>query len=168
MMLTVYNNGFLHFDQKTYKCAIGKNGITQHKVEGDLKTPEGTFFLRKLYYREDKLSKPETLLPSIAISKDDGWCDDITSKDYNQHITLPSSKSHEELWRDDDKYDLIIPISYNDDPILRNKGSAIFIHLIDKEYSGTEGCIALAKDDLIYILKKLSLSSKITISNKSF
>lgn len=146
----------LAFVGRTYTCAVGKNGFSADKKEGDGCTPLGIFPLRECWYRADKIAAPQTNLPLKIITKNDGWCDDLNSPDYNKHIKLPYDSSHEKLWREDDVYDLIIPLGYNDSPIIRGKGSAIFLHIAKPDYCGTEGCIALAKNDLLEILPLLS------------
>ncbi|MEK6747148.1 MAG: L,D-transpeptidase family protein [Pseudomonadota bacterium] len=165
---TPYNNMILIgnniiFRGKTYHCAIGKNGFSADKKEGDGCTPLGTFPLRELWYRADKIKKPRTDLPLKIITQNDGWCDDVNSPDYNRHILLPSSFSHEKLWRDDDVYDLIIPIGYNDSSVVSGKGSAIFIHIARENYEPTEGCVALKLADLLEILPFLSTKTLIEI-----
>lgn len=157
----------LTFSGKTYKCAIGKNGFSADKKEGDGRTPLGIFPLRECWYRADKIEKPQTNLPVKIIHENDGWCDDAESPDYNRNIKLPYNLSHEKLWRDDDItnphvgfvstkkysiYDLIIPIGYNDSPAVVGKGSAIFIHIARENYEPTEGCVALKLPDLLEIL----------------
>lgn len=151
---------------KTYRCSIGKSGFSTDKKEGDGCTPIGVFLLRELWYRADKIEKPNTKLPVKIINKNDGWCDDVNSEDYNKHINLPYGFSHEKLWREDDVYDLIIPLGYNDNPIVKGKGSAIFMHVAKPDYSGTEGCVALNKDDLLEILPLLLPQTVIEIKQK--
>ncbi|MEZ5690691.1 MAG: L,D-transpeptidase family protein [Rickettsiales bacterium] len=153
----------MFFNGKTYRCAIGKNGFSKNKQEGDNRTPLGVFPLCELWYRADKISAPTTHLPLKIITQNDGWCDDVNSPDYNNHVKLPFEFSHEKLWREDDVYDLIIPLGYNDSPIVRGKGSAIFVHIAKPDYSGTEGCVALAKEDLLEILPYLSTKTCIEI-----
>jgi L,D-peptidoglycan transpeptidase YkuD (ErfK/YbiS/YcfS/YnhG family) len=84
----------------------------------------------------------------VALSPDDGWCDDPSSPFYNQHVKLPFAPSHEKLWRDDHVYDLIVVLGHNDDPPVAGMGSAIFAHLARPDYSGTEGCVALKLEDM--------------------
>ncbi|MEQ1704830.1 MAG: L,D-transpeptidase family protein [Rickettsiales bacterium] len=158
----------LTFAGKTYHCAVGKNGFSDDKKEGDGCTPFGVFPLRELWYRADKIEKPKTNLPIKIIHENDGWCDDVNSSDYNRHILLPlplrdGVPRHEKLWRDDDVYDLIIPISYNDSPVVSGKGSAIFIHIARENYEPTEGCVALKLADLLEILPFLSSRTVIEI-----
>ena len=69
-MITVYQNGELHFQNKIYKCAIGRNGIKKKKQEGDGCTPEGTYSLGPLYYRSDRIKKLlKTYFNTIPIEK---------------------------------------------------------------------------------------------------
>lgn len=163
--LFITSNGIAKFHHKVYRCALGKNGVSTSKQEGDLKTPEGKFPLRCLYYRPDKfLQGVKTQLPQEPLHTDFGWCDDPTSPYYNQLIHLPFSKSHEILWRKDDIYDLIVVVGYNDHPVHKKRGSAIFIHVARDNYAPTYGCIAFSKKDLLEILEGLDGESKIIIS----
>ncbi len=148
----------------TYKCAVGKGGIRANKKEGDKATPVGTFPIRRVFYRPDRIEKPDTPFETVALSKQDGWSDDLTRPEYNQLITLPYSGSHEELWREDHLYDVIVELGYNDDPPIPGKGSAIFMHVASETYSPTAGCIVLSLPDLLEILKKSTLETKISIS----
>lgn len=140
-----------HRDQ-SFRCAIGKAGIAHDKKEGDHKTPAGTYKLLHLYYRADKIETPPTILPVTEITPDLGWCDDPAYPDYNKAVALPFPGSHEKMWRDDDLYDIVIEISHNHSPSIPGKGSAVFIHIAKEKYEGTEGCIALKKEDLIQLL----------------
>lgn len=155
--------GWLHAGEKRYGCSIGREGITTTKREGDLKTPAGEFALRWCYYRPDRLDAPNTLLPLIALSPDDGWCDDAAHRLYNQPVKLPFDGRHEKLWRDDHVYDLIIPLGYNDAPAIPGHGSAIFLHLTRPDGVGTEGCVALERADLLALLPELSTQTHINI-----
>lgn len=153
----------LHAGGKTYRCAVGKGGFSEHKKEGDGATPVGVFPLRCCWYRADKVALPKTDLPLFIIEQHDGWSDDPTDAHYNQHVLLPHTFSHEVLWRDDAVYDLIVPLGYNDAPIVAGRGSAIFMHVAKPDYAPTEGCVALAREDLLEVLEKLSASSHIDI-----
>lgn len=142
----------LEFAGKNYRCAVGKNGFSPSKKEGDLCTPIGEFALRQVYYRADKIAQPITALPIHATLQSDGWCDDADSELYNQHITLPFSARHEKLWRDDDVYDIVVVLGYNDAPVVAGAGSAIFMHIAKPNFDGTKGCIALSLPDLLEVL----------------
>lgn len=138
--------------QRGVKCALGKSGLSRAKREGDGATPVGRFALRRLLYRADRLSAPATGLPMAAIEPGDGWCDDPASPDYNRQVRLPIEASHEHLWRLDGLYDLIVVLGHNDDPVMPGAGSAIFLHVASADYAPTEGCVAVARDDLIGLL----------------
>jgi|TARA_B100001094_G_scaffold274518_1_gene281566 L,D-peptidoglycan transpeptidase YkuD (ErfK/YbiS/YcfS/YnhG family) len=161
-MIIVNKNGTLIHNKKRYKCALGKNGIAKRKKEGDKKTPAGLFSLGKVYYRKDKIRDLKTNLKKIVIKKKMAWCDDPNNKFYNK-LTFTNDKSKEKLYRKDNLYNIIVVINYNIKPIIKNKGSAIFIHLARKNYSGTMGCIGLKKKDLLDILKTVKKRTKIKI-----
>lgn len=133
-------------------AVIGKNGLTDQKQEGDHATPIGIFALRKVYYRADRLIKPQTILPAEPLSPHDGWCDDPQSPDYNRFVRLPHPARHEQLWREDHVYDLIVVMGYNDNPPASGRGSAIFMHLQRPDRTPTEGCLALSESDLRAVL----------------
>ena len=162
MQIIVKNKDTLLCDEFKFKCSVGKKGITSKKVEGDQKTPRGSYRLGPVYYRKDRLSKPITKLKIIAIKKDMVWCDDVTSKYYNKLIKVNKKFSHEKLYRKSKSYDFLIPVSYNALFPKKNKGSAIFIHLT-KDYHGTMGCISLKKKDMLILLKIINRDTKIKI-----
>lgn len=164
MDILVSSSGILTWRNKDYRCALGKGGVTADKKEGDGATPTGCFPLREVLYRADKLDAPKTALPISLIQKSDGWCDDVENANYNKKVTLPYSGSHEELWRTDDVYDLIVPLGYNDDPVISGKGSAIFMHVARPSYAPTDGCIALSLPDLLHILREISRETKVCIT----
>ena len=146
------------------KCSIGKSGFTSHKKEGDLATPKGKFNLGILYYRKDKNKKINCKLTKKIITKKKGWCNDIKSKKYNKEIEFPFKGRAEKLYRNDNKYDLFINIKYNVNPIIKNKGSAIFLHIANKNYKPTQGCIAILKKDFLKIIPLITKKTKIFIN----
>lgn len=156
----------IHLGQKTYPCSVGRSGISIDKHEGDGATPVGKFYLRKVFYRSDKIDRNEihTALPVQALQQDDGWCDDVNYAEYNKEIKLPFAGSHENLWLKDDVYDLIVVIGYNDQPVIKHKGSAIFLHIARSNYTPTAGCVAVSKQDLLAILASLTKNSTIDIA----
>tara|TARA_Y200000002_G_scaffold215753_1_gene178059 strand:+ start:931 stop:1425 length:495 start_codon:yes stop_codon:yes gene_type:complete len=164
MDLLVKNN-HLFLKEEKLQCALGLNGLTNNKIEGDLSTPIGIFQFNKIYYRADRLGHTNFLLNSSVIQKNDGWCDDKKSEFYNQHIKFPFDDSAEHLYRDDCIYDIICVLNYNTSPIIPGQGSAIFLHVARPNFEGTEGCIAIKKEALLKIATKLSNESKITIEN---
>lgn len=136
-----------------FDCALGRGGVRLIKREGDGVTPIGRFDLRRCFYRPDRMDAPDTALPVAAIGETDGWGDDPADPDgYNRLVTLPRPGGHERMWRDDRLYDLVVVPGHNDAPPIPGGGSAIFIHIARPDYAPTEGCVALAPDDLRRVL----------------
>jgi|TARA_R100000935_G_scaffold48887_3_gene73814 L,D-peptidoglycan transpeptidase YkuD (ErfK/YbiS/YcfS/YnhG family) len=148
------SRGLFQAGDRLFSCAIGRGGLAPaaDKREGDGASPIGVWALRRLLYRPDRGPAPQTALPSQAITRQDGWCDDPDHPAYNRLIELPFAASHEVLWRDDGLYDLVVVLGHNDDPPVAPLGSAIFLHLAKPDYAPTEGCIALARPDLEAVL----------------
>ena len=163
-MIIVKKSGYLKYKNVKFRCALGKGGIKKKKEEGDNITPKGTFKLTKIYYRHDKIKNITTSIKKIKIKKDMGWCDDPESKFYNKQIRLPNKFGHEKLYRNDNLYDLILVLNYNTNPIIKNKGSAIFIHVAKNSYKKTKGCIALKREDLIKLVSQVRKDTKIKIN----
>jgi L,D-peptidoglycan transpeptidase YkuD (ErfK/YbiS/YcfS/YnhG family) len=162
-MIIIKKSGYLEYKNLKFRCALGKAGIKNKKKEGDNITPEGTFKIIRVYYRRDKIKNITTLVKKKEIKKNIGWCDDPVSNSYNKEIKLPSRFSHEKLYRKDNLYDLILVLNYNINPIIKNKGSAIFIHIAKKNYEPTAGCVTLKKKDLVELLKNIKKNTKIKI-----
>ena len=164
MIIYLKNKHTLQVDNFYFQCSIGKNGLTKKKIEGDKKTPIGLFEISHLYYRKDRIKKPQTQLHCVSIKKNMGWCDDLRNKKkYNKLIKVNKNIKHEKLYKQDKKYDLLIPIKYNFYNTVLGKGSCIFIHLT-KNYNRTAGCIALREKDFLIMLKILKKNTKIEIS----
>ena len=148
------------------KCAIGKRGIGNKRKEGDLITPKGKYKIKYILYRKDRIRKIQSKIKRIAITKSMGWCDDPRSRDYNKLIKLPTNYKYEKLYRKENVYDLILVLNFNMRPIVKKKGSAIFIHIAKKNYKKTEGCVAVNKVSLLKIIKKLKNNTKVLIENQ--
>ncbi len=148
------------------KCALGKRGIGYKRKEGDLITPKGRYKIKYILYRKDRVKKFQTKIKKIVIKKNMGWCDDPNSRNYNKLISLPSSYTHEKLYKKENIYDIILVLNYNMNPVIKNKGSAIFIHVAKKNYKKTEGCIALKKVQLLKIIKKLNKNTYVKIESQ--
>ena len=148
------------------KCAIGKRGIGNKREEGDLITPKGKYKIKYILYRKDRIKRIQSKIKKIAITKRMGWCDDPKSKDYNKLIKLPINYRYEKLYRKENIYDLILVLNFNMRPIVKKKGSAIFIHIAKKKYKKTEGCVAVNKVSLLKIIKKLKNNTKVLIENQ--
>ncbi|MCE8000780.1 MAG: L,D-transpeptidase family protein [Rhodobiaceae bacterium] len=160
--------GTLTFDGETLPCALGRSGIISNdrKKEGDGATPAGAWPLRYILYRPDRLSEPDTKLARKPISKADGWCDAADDPLYNRPVELPYPASAENLWREDELYNICVVLGHNDDPVQPQKGSAIFFHVAkqeDAELCATEGCVALPQNQIIRILKKCGPNTKMII-----
>jgi len=134
------------------RAALGRGGVRAHKQEGDGATPAGLLPLRRVLYRADRTPVPACHVPVEPIAPDDGWCDDPGHQDYNRRISLPHQARHEALWRADGLYDVIGVLGWNDAPVKRGLGSAIFLHVASPGYAPTEGCVALALPDLRQVL----------------
>jgi len=163
-MIIVKKSGYLQYKNLKFRCALGKAGIKKKRKEGDNITPKGIFKITKIYYRSDKIINITTSIRKIKIKKNMGWCDDPESFHYNKQIKLPSKFSHEKLYRKDNLYDLFLVLNYNTSPIIKNKGSAIFLHIAKDSYKKTKGCIALKKGDLIQLISKIRKKTKIKIN----
>jgi L,D-peptidoglycan transpeptidase YkuD (ErfK/YbiS/YcfS/YnhG family) len=162
MKIIIIEKDTLLYDEFKFKCSIGKNGKTTKKIEGDNKTPKGLYTLGPLYYRKDRFPKLSTKLKKIEIMKNFGWCDDVKSKFYNKPIKTNINVRHEKLYRNDKKYDLLIPIEYNSKRPKKNKGSAIFLHLTSN-YKKTQGCVAIKEKDMLILLNLINKKTKIKI-----
>ena len=108
MLIKLKNKDTLIFDEFIFQCAIGKNGTKANKIEGDKSTPKGTFLLKEVYYRADRLKNLKTKLNLNKINPKMGWCDDPLSKKYNSLIETKKNIHHEKMFRKDDKYEVLI------------------------------------------------------------
>ena len=137
----------------TARCVVGKGGVVKasQKREGDGASPAGTWPVRNVFFRPDRLGPPVTSLPLVPLKPYDGWCDAPDHRLYNRPVSLPFSASHEKLWRDDHVYDVIVELGYNDDPDRTN-------------FEPTEGCIALEQNDLLTLLELMVPGAEIEIS----
>jgi L,D-peptidoglycan transpeptidase YkuD (ErfK/YbiS/YcfS/YnhG family) len=141
-------------DGRRVRCALGEAGVkpAADKREGDKASPIGVWPIRRVLWRPDKGPQPVTAIPSAPLAKDDGWCETPDHPDYNRQIKLPHPAAHETMWRDDDLYDLVLVLGHNDDPVVPGMGSAIFLHLARPGYTPTQGCVALAREDVEALL----------------
>ena len=170
----INQNYILKSGTKKFKCQVGAGGLKIHtkKIEGDKATPIGKWKLKSIYYRSDKMLKPLMRAKTFKINKitkNCGWCDDPNSYSYNKFINTKNLCSEnvnfEKLWREDQAYDIVLETSYNTKPIIKGKGSAIFIHCSFPDYRKTAGCIALNKKDFSILIKNLSKKTNLEIKN---
>ena len=147
----------------TFPCLLGKSGRRFAKREGDGASPKGLWKLEQLYYRPDKMGKPLSTLNTRALRPSDGWCDAAGHGQYNRYVALPLKVGHENLWRKDRAYDLVVTTNHNKRPRKQFGGSAIFLHVINKGAAGTEGCIALSEKHLRQVLSRCSRHTYVVI-----
>ena len=145
-------------------AAIGRGGIGIKAREGDGVTPLGSFPVRRLLWRADRLAAPRTRLAMAPILADDGWCDAPADPAYNTQVKLPHPASHEALLRADGIYDVVVVLGFNDDPVVAGRGSAIFLHVAREDHGPTEGCIALALTDLLELVERLGPGDILTVT----
>src|SRR5215475_16051633 len=159
--------GWASLGERRWRCVVGAGGVREDKVEGDAATPAGEYPLRHIYFRNDRLVLPKVRLPARPIGERDGWCDDPQSLSYNRLIHLPSSHSHEKMWREDGLYDLVVVVGYNDDPPEGEWGSAIFLHIARDDMGATRGCVAFARDDLLELVTLIGPATRINVLSLS-
>jgi L,D-peptidoglycan transpeptidase YkuD (ErfK/YbiS/YcfS/YnhG family) len=146
----------LRFGDIDIACAIGRGGAcpADAKREGDGCTPWGRWPVRAVLLRPGRVEVPALALPWRWTRPGDGWSDDSADPAYNRPVRLPRSRSTETLQRDDQAYDVIVILGHNDTPPVPGAGSAIYFHLwVDAR--PTEGCVAIARDDMLRLLPKL-------------
>jgi L,D-peptidoglycan transpeptidase YkuD (ErfK/YbiS/YcfS/YnhG family) len=162
-VISAEDGAWLEWGAGKRRAAIGPGGIAIKGGEGDGITPRGSFPVREIFYRADRIPKPITALPLRAIEKDDGWCDAPGDANYNRLVKLPYPASAEQMWREDHLYDLVAVLGYNDDPVVPGKGSAIFLHLARPDFSATHGCVALTRDDWLAAIAQLEPGDQVVI-----
>ncbi len=172
LVINLNKKYFLKVGKKAFRCQIGSGGLKKEekKVEGDKTTPIGKWYLVSLYYRSDRVLRPKfkkkNILKINRITQYCGWCDDVSSKNYNKYVNtkcILNKISYERLWREDNAYDIIIEMSHNTKPIIKNKGSAIFIHCSFEDLKATAGCVALKKRDLMFLIENIKRETYIQI-----
>lgn len=150
-------------EERRLPCALGRGGVRADKREGDGATPVGAFPMRRVLYRPDRLAAPATRLPVTPIEPSDGWCDDPADPAYNRPVRLPHPARHEEMWREDGLYDVVVVIGHNDDPPVPGAGSAVFVHCLRPDGGPTAGCIALPRDALVDLLAECGPETEVWV-----
>ena len=163
-MHILIKNKLLYCGNYKVKCAVGKRGIKIKKKEGDLITPKGQFKIKCVLYRKDRIGRLNTKLKKTPIKRNMGWCDDPNSSFYNKLIRFPFKFNAEKLYKRENIYDIILVLDFNMNPIRKNKGSAIFIHIAKKKFTPTKGCVAISKNVLKKILSKINKDCKVRIA----
>jgi L,D-peptidoglycan transpeptidase YkuD (ErfK/YbiS/YcfS/YnhG family) len=145
---------------------FGKNGCTYSKVEGDGCTPLGDYLLGNAFGFEELSLK----YPYYQITPNAYFVSDSRSCFYNEWVWVHAKKqnypysymrdSDKILWDEaehlsdyDETYQYGVVIEYNMHPKILGKGSAIFLHVKNKDY--TEGCVAVSKEEMEFILRWL-------------
>jgi L,D-peptidoglycan transpeptidase YkuD (ErfK/YbiS/YcfS/YnhG family) len=149
----VHPDGRFEFGARVLRAALGRGGVRLDKEEGDGATPVGFLPVRRVLYRADRVAIPLVAVPREPIGAEDGWCDDPVHADYNRQVRLPHSGHCEELWRADGVYDIVCVLGWNDAPVERGRGSAIFLHVARAGLAPTEGCVALPMAELRAVLE---------------
>ena len=80
MLIHLKNKDILVAGEFKFKCCIGKNGVKKDKIESDNSTPKGIFSLGNLYYRKDRVKKPNTNLKTKIIKPNMRWCNNSKHK----------------------------------------------------------------------------------------
>jgi|TARA_B110000444_G_C18345403_1_gene369252 L,D-peptidoglycan transpeptidase YkuD (ErfK/YbiS/YcfS/YnhG family) len=162
-MHILIKNKILTYKDYKVKCAIGKRGISIKKKEGDLVTPKGIFKIKSILYRKDRVKNLKTRLNKIIINKNMAWCDESKSRKYNKLVKIPFKDSFEKLYKVNNTYDIVLVLDYNMNPVRKNMGSAIFIHIAKKNYTSTKGCVAIRKIELKKIVSQINKRTKVKI-----
>jgi L,D-peptidoglycan transpeptidase YkuD (ErfK/YbiS/YcfS/YnhG family) len=135
------------------------------KHEGDGATPIGRWPVREVFYRSDRMRRPQTRLKTTAIRPRDGWCDAPGDRNYNRAVALPYPASAETLWREDRLYDLVLVLGYNDRPRIQGRGSAVFLHLAaEGGLAPTAGCVALRRRDALRLIQHLAAGDRLRVT----
>ena len=150
---------------REFGCAVGRGGLVsaEAKREGDGMTPIGSWKMREVIYRADRVQMPPISLPVRAMQPDDGWCEISEDANYNCLVKHPYATPVDKMWREDNLYDVVVPLGYNDNPPVPGKGSAIFLHLARPDFSPSAGCVTLALENLLAVLREADKSSSIVI-----
>jgi L,D-peptidoglycan transpeptidase YkuD (ErfK/YbiS/YcfS/YnhG family) len=155
--------GWLTAAGQTVPVALGRGGIRANKREGDGGTPKGIFRPRQLWWRADRYPRPRTFLPVRAIGPEDAWCEDPSSRHYNQPVRRNRTRAGDRLRRDDHLYDFIVEIDHNTSPPIKGRGSAVFLHLARENFGPTAGCVSMTKSGMLRLLQRLGPDTKIVI-----
>ena len=156
--------GLLIADGRVLRCALGRSGIGIKRGEGDGITPLGTHRLVETYIRPDRISLRASHFPMSEINEQDGWCDAIGDANYNRHVKLPYPASHECMKREDHLYDIVVVMDHNITRRMSVGGSAIFFHLAHDDYRPTEGCVAISRKDMLWLLPQIGPDTVMVVS----
>jgi L,D-peptidoglycan transpeptidase YkuD (ErfK/YbiS/YcfS/YnhG family) len=157
------SQGWLRAGSRVVPVALGRAGVKADKREGDGGTPRGCYHPVALWWRADRLRRPQTLLPARRIGRADAWCEDPTDRRYNRNFQRSANEPGDRLWRGDHLYDLLLALDHNARPRVAGRGSAVFIHVARSGLAPTAGCIALRLRDLRLLVGRISSKTRIVI-----
>ncbi len=146
------SRAILRYGPLSMPAAIGRSGTTARKREGDGATPIASMRLLNGFFRGDRMRDLRTRLPMHRIRPDMLWCDAPRDPNYNRLVRRPLKASHEEMRRKDGLYDACLVLDWNVTSRRRNRGSAIFFHLIRPGFEPTAGCVAIRPADMRRLL----------------
>jgi L,D-peptidoglycan transpeptidase YkuD (ErfK/YbiS/YcfS/YnhG family) len=146
-----------------FPCSLGRSGRKYIKREGDGATPMGSWALRRLFYRADRMRPPRSGLAARLIRDFDGWCETVGDRNYNRLVRIPYATSHEFMKRADGLYDVVVELSHNERPRVQGHGSAVFFHLRQPDGGPTAGCIAVSLKDMLTILQLCGRKTRIVV-----
>jgi len=155
--------GVLKLGELRFACSLGRSGTSHLKREGDGASPKGSWRLRRLFYRADRLPPPRSRLGARVMRGDDGWCETVGDRNYNRLVKIPYATSHETMQRSDHLYDIVIETSHNERPRVQGHGSAVFFHLRQPDGGPTAGCIAVSLRDMRIILQHVGPKTRLVI-----
>ena len=144
-------------------CALGRTGPRRNKREGDGASPVARLRVLGGFYRADRQPRPRTLLRLRPIRAEDGWCDEPADRNYNRPVRRPYPASHEAMRRDDALYDVVLDLAWNRGPIVKGRGSAIFLHLARPDFAPTQGCVAIPATAVRRLLARIGPRTRIEI-----
>ncbi len=147
-----------------FHCSLGRSGRQFLKREGDGATPMGTFQLRRMFYRADRMVPPHCGLSARKIRDFDGWCETVGDRNYNRLVPIPYATAHEFMKRADGLYDIVVELSHNERPRVQGHGSAVFFHLRRPDGGPTAGCIAVSLKDMKTILGMCGRRTRMVIA----
>jgi L,D-peptidoglycan transpeptidase YkuD (ErfK/YbiS/YcfS/YnhG family) len=155
--------GWLTAGPLRLRCALGPAGVARLKREGDRATPAGEFALLWAYYRPDRRLRPRSGLAMRPMRKDQGWCEDPASRNYNRPVRVANEADIDHMWRADELYDVTIVLDYNFTQRKKGAGSAIFFHQARPGLTPTLGCVAIRPSDMRKLLPLLSKQATMRI-----
>jgi L,D-peptidoglycan transpeptidase YkuD (ErfK/YbiS/YcfS/YnhG family) len=130
---------------------IGRAGFSADKHEGDLKTPAGKYGFGTMFGQR---ANPGVKFPYRQADSQSVWVDDVNSPYYNTwQENAALSGEHLASSGYSTAYAYAAAIAYNVNPIVKGKGSAIFLHV--STGGGTAGCVSIAQSSLLQVLRWL-------------